>query len=39
LKAKAERTGFNPIKKEAIVIPASNAPSLKFAKAFKDLFN
>lgn len=39
LKQKAERAGFNPIKKEAIVIPASNAPVLKFGKAFKDMFN
>lgn len=39
LKQKAERTGFNPIKKEAITIPASNAPALKFGKQFKDLFN
>ena len=39
LKKKAERSGFNPIKKEVIVIPASNAPVLKFGKAFKDMFN
>lgn len=39
LKAKAERTGFNPIKKESIIIPASNAPALKFGKAFKEFFN
>ncbi len=39
VKAKAARQGFNPIKKEAITIPASNAPALKFGKAFKDLFN
>ncbi len=39
IKRKEERTGFNPIKKEAIVIPASNAPVLKFGKAFKDMFN
>lgn len=39
VKDKAERTGFNPIKKEAIVIPASKAPVLKFGKGFKDLFN
>lgn len=39
IKAKAARTGFNPIKKEAITIPASNSPVLKFGKAFKDLFN
>ena len=39
IKAKAERTGFNPIKKEPIVIPASNAPVLKFGKAFKEIFN
>lgn len=39
LKHKPERTGFNPITKETIVIGASNAPVLKFGKAFKDLFN
>ena len=39
LKSKAERTGFNPIKKEAIIIPASSAPVLKFGKPFKDIFN
>ncbi len=39
VKAKAERTGFNPIKKESIVIPASNSPVLKFGKAYKALFN
>ncbi len=39
IKAKAERTGFNPIKKETIVIPASKSPVLKFGKAFKDYFN
>ena len=39
LKAKAARTGFNPITKQAVKIPASKAPALKFSKAFKDLFN
>ncbi len=39
IKEKAERSGFNPIKKEAIVIPASKAPALKFGKSFKDMFN
>lgn len=39
LKHKEERQGFNPIKKEPIVIAASDAPVLKFGKAFKDLFN
>ena len=39
IKEKAERSGFNPIKKETIVIPASNAPVLKFGKSFKDMFN
>ena len=39
LKHKPERTGFNPITKETIVIGESNAPVLKFGKAFKDLFN
>ena len=39
LKAKAARTGFNPITKQPVKIPASKAPALKFSKAFKDLFN
>lgn len=39
LKAKAARQGFNPLTKQAITIPASNAPALKFGKQFKDLFN
>lgn len=39
IKQKAERAGFNPITKENIVIPASNAPVLKFGKSFKELFN
>lgn len=39
IKEKAERSGFNPIKKETIVIPASKAPVLKFGKSFKDMFN
>ena len=39
LKHKPERTGFNPITKETIVIGESNAPVLKFGKAFKELFN
>ncbi len=39
LKAKAERQGFNPVTKEPITIPASNAPTLKFGKTFKERFN
>ena len=39
IKEKAERSGFNPIKKETIVIPASKAPVLKFGKSFKDMVN
>lgn len=39
LKTKAARTGFNPITKEPVSIPASKAPNLKFGKAYKDLFN
>lgn len=39
LKAKAARTGFNPLTKAPVQIPASKAPALKFSKAFKDLFN
>ena len=36
IKAKAARTGFNPITKQPIKIAASKAPALKFGKAFKD---
>ena len=39
LKTKSARTGFNPITKEPVSIPASKAPNLKFGKAYKDLFN
>ena len=39
LKAKAERQGFNPVTMESITIPASNAPTLKFGKTFKERFN
>ena len=38
IKAKAARTGFNPITKQPIKIAASKAPALKFGKAFKDQF-
>lgn len=39
VKQKAERDGFNPIKKEAIKISASKVPVLKIGKAYKSLFN
>lgn len=39
LKHKAAREGINPQTKAKVTIPASNAPALKFGKAFKDLFN
>ncbi len=39
IKKKEERAGFNPLTKQPITIPASNAPVLKFGKQFKDLFN
>lgn len=39
LKEKPARQGFNPLTKQPITIEASNAPVLKFGKAFKDLFN
>ena len=39
LKKKAERSGFNPATGKPIVIAASNAPVLKFGKAYKEIFN
>ncbi len=39
LKKKAAREGLNPATKEKIQIPASNAPTFKAGKAFKDMFN
>jgi len=39
LKEKPERQGFNPITKQPITIAAQKVPTLKFGKAFKDMFN
>lgn len=39
IKEKPEREGINPATNEKITIKASKAPSLKFGKAYKDLFN
>ena len=39
VKEKAAREGVNPKNKEKITIPACKAPSVKFSKSFKDLFN
>ena len=39
VKTKAARDGVNPATKAKIKIPASKCPSLKFGKAFKELFN
>lgn len=39
VKARAARQGLNPRTKEAIEIPASNAPSFKAGKALKDAVN
>ncbi len=39
IKEKAAREGVNPKNKEKITIPACKAPSVKFSKSFKDLFN
>lgn len=39
LKSKAARVGVNPRTGEKVTIAASNAPAIKFGKAFKDLFN
>lgn len=39
IKAKPARQGFNPVTKQPITIEASNVPTLKFGKAFRDMFN
>ena len=39
LNKKPERSGFNPATGQSIVIAASNAPVLKFGKAYKEIFN
>ncbi len=39
LKEKGEREGINPSNGEKVHIAASKSPTLKFGKAFKELFN
>ena len=39
VKEKAERTGINPKTGEKITIGACKTPSVKFSKAYKDMFN
>ena len=39
VRQRAERIGFNPMKKEQITIPASKAPAFKPTKNFKDALN
>ena len=39
LKDKSARDGVNPKTKERIVIDACKSPTVKFSKAYKELFN
>ncbi|MBQ3496173.1 MAG: HU family DNA-binding protein [Clostridia bacterium] len=39
VKEKDARDGVNPKTKERIVIPGCNSPTVKFSKAYKELFN
>ena len=39
IKEKAARTGINPATKEKVEIPATKAPTVKFGKAYKEIFN
>ncbi|MBR4419571.1 MAG: HU family DNA-binding protein [Clostridia bacterium] len=39
IKEKSARDGVNPKTGEKIAIPECKSPSVKFSKAFKDLFN
>lgn len=39
LKEKAERQGFNPVTKQPMTVAAAKVPTLKYSKAYKDLFN
>ena len=39
VKEKEARDGVNPKTKERIVIPGCNSPTVKFSKAYKELFN
>lgn len=36
VKTRNERTGYNPVTKEAITVPASKAPAFRPAKALKE---
>jgi len=39
LKSKPEREGINPLTGAKVKIAACNAPSLKFSKTYKEIFN
>ncbi|MBQ3165780.1 MAG: HU family DNA-binding protein [Clostridia bacterium] len=39
VKGKDAREGVNPKTKERIIIPSCKAPTVKFSKAYKELFN
>ncbi len=39
LKEKPEREGINPLTGAKVTIKASKAPSLRFGKSYKDMFN
>lgn len=39
VKTKEPREGVNPKTKGKIIIPGCQAPTVKFSKAYKDLFN
>lgn len=39
VRQRAERVGYNPMKKEQITIPASQAPAFKPTKNFKEALN
>ena len=39
LKEKGEREGVNPKTKEKIIIGSCKAPTVKFSKAYTDIFN
>ncbi len=39
VKEKDAREGVNPKTKEKIIIPGCQSPTVKFSKAYKDLFN
>lgn len=39
VKDKNEREGVNPLNGEKVVIPACKAPTIKFSKTYKNIFN